>query len=121
MQIIGTGIRINYESFQSNVKTVNIDIIQKAVSECLLYRVSPNFSTESGNSGIVVWAEGRREDGTVGRGVVGFQSFEQKSNFAQPSINALSKAVQQRLEDGRIAFYGSFKVPPQMKEEYEIV
>jgi hypothetical protein len=72
LQIIGRGIQINYESFESNIQTINIENLQKAVSECLLYRVSPNFLPDSGCSGVVVWANGQRVDGTTGSGVVGF-------------------------------------------------
>jgi hypothetical protein len=36
-------------------------------------------------------------------------------------MNANMTAIRERLGSGRIAFYGAFKVPPEMKEHYDIV
>ncbi|KAJ4400846.1 hypothetical protein N0V91_008353 [Didymella pomorum] len=91
-----------------------------AVSHAVLYRVNPDFDPPSGFSGIALYAEGMRTDGTEGPGVVGFQSFVQRSGQVQ-NYNMEGSALDQRLKRGRVAFYGAFQVPHELRKEYTIV
>lgn len=56
---------------------------KRSVSQALLYRVNPIFNPPNGYSGIALYADGVREDGTQGPGIVGFQSFVQRSGYTQ--------------------------------------
>lgn len=91
------------------------------ISRAILYRVSPDFEPPNGYSGVALYADGLREDGTTGFGVVGLQSFVQRSGYPQSFNMPEGKAMQQRLRMGRIAFYGAFQIPDELRKEYEIV
>lgn len=89
------------------------------VSRAVLYRVYPDFDPPTGYSGVALYAEGIREDGSEGPGVVGLQSFVQRSGHVQ-SFEMEGGALEKRLKMGRVAFYGAFVVPEELKE-YVIV
>ena len=86
----------------------------------MLYRVYPDFDPPTGYSGLALYAEGTREDGTEGLGVVGLQSFVQRSGHVQ-SFEMEGGALEKRLKMGRVAFYGAFGVPEELKREYTVV
>jgi hypothetical protein len=90
------------------------------VSRALLYRVYPDFDPPNGYSGIALYADGVRKDGTAGPGVVGFQSFVQRSGHVQ-NFDMEGGALERRLKMGRVAFYGAFEVPEELKRDYSIV
>jgi hypothetical protein len=81
--------------------------------------VYPDFDPPNGYSGIALYANGKREDGTEGPGIVGFQSFVQRSGHVQ-KFDMEGPALEQRLQRGRVAFYGAFEVPAELKS-YDIV
>ncbi|CAN9396913.1 unnamed protein product [Alternaria alternata] len=89
------------------------------VSRALLYRLHPDFTPPNGHSGTALYADGIREDGTEGPGVVGFQSFVQRSGHVQ-NFEMEGPALERRLQLGRVAFYGAFEVPAELKK-YKIV
>lgn len=90
------------------------------VSRAVLYRVYPDFDPPNGYSGVALYAEGMREDGTEGPGVVGFQSFVQRSGHVQ-NFEMEGGALEKRLKLGRVAFYGAFQVPEGLRKEFGIV
>lgn len=90
------------------------------MSRAVLYRVNPDFNPPNGYSGIALYADGKREDGSHGPGVVGFQSFVQRSGHPQSFNMPEGPAMEQRLRTGRIAFYGAFQVPEELRKEYQI-
>jgi hypothetical protein len=100
---------------------VHFKALKEAVARCLLYRVSPTFTTEGGYSGVALYANGPREDNTIGPGVLGFQSFVQKSDFIQPEIGADPQRIRVKLAAGRVAFYGAFPIPQKMRQNHVIV
>jgi hypothetical protein len=53
------------------------------VSRALLYRVYPDLAPPKGHSGTALYADGVGEDGSQGPGIVGFQSFVQRSGHVQ--------------------------------------
>jgi hypothetical protein len=81
--------------------------------------VYPDLDPPNGYSGIALYANGMREDGTEGPGIVGFQSFVQRSGHVQ-NFDMEGPALEQRLQRGRVAFYGAFEVPAELKS-YDIV
>jgi len=90
------------------------------VSRALLYRVSPDFAVPGGQSGLALYAEGEREDGTIGPGIAGFQSFVQRSGHVQ-TFEMEGTALESRLHKGQVAFYGSFQVPDEIRKEHVII
>lgn len=90
------------------------------ISVALLYRIHPILSPPYGHSGIALIADGSREDGSTGPGIVGFQSFVQHSDVTQVSSED-DDVLSQKLEEGVVAFYGAFEVPEELKKNYTIV
>jgi hypothetical protein len=90
------------------------------IARSLLYRESPDFGIPGGQSGLALWADGMREDGTAGPGVAGFQSFVQNSGHVQ-TYDIEGDALDSRLRKGLVAFYGAFQVPDLMRKEHTIL
>lgn len=86
----------------------------------MLYRMHPDFDPPTGYSGVALYADGIREDGTAGPGIAGFQSFVQRSGHVQ-NYNMEGPALDRRLQLGRVAFYGAFEVPEELRREYTVV
>lgn len=121
--IVGEGIFFNQSaaSGTKSPKDQDVSTWSRLVSRAVLYRVSPDFDPPNGYSGIALYADGKREDGTHGPGVVGFQSFVQRSGHPQSFNMPEGPAMEQRLRTGRIAFYGAFQVPEELRKEYTIM
>lgn len=121
--IVGEGIFFNQNAVAGakSMKDHDASTWNRLVSRAVLYRVSPDFDPPNGYSGIALYANGMREDGTYGPGIVGFQSFVQRSGHPQSFNMPEGPAMEQRLRTGRIAFYGAFQVPDELRQEYSIV
>lgn len=117
--VVGEGIFVNQASSKPT-RDQDISTWKDLVSRAVLYRVYPDFDPPTGYSGVALYADGTREDGTEGPGVVGFQSFVQRSGVVQ-SFEMEGGALEKRLKLGRVAFYGAFMVPEELKKEYRIV
>jgi hypothetical protein len=122
VECVGRGIFLNQQETLGSRSDEGIDLAawKDMISIALLYRVDPKFDTPYGYSGIALVANGVREDGSNGPGVVGFQSFVQHSDVTQVH-NEDGDVLNERLEKGIVAFYGAFEVPEQLKKEYTIV
>jgi hypothetical protein len=121
--VVGEGIFLNQTAAAGNSRSLkDHDMMtwEKLISRALLYRVYPDFDPPNGYSGVALYAEGTRQDGTEGPGIVGFQSFVQRSGHVQ-NFNMEGPALEKRLQLGRVAFYGAFEVPEELKQEYTIV
>ena len=114
--VVGEGIFLNAKHNRDD----NFSNWNEVVSRAVLYRVDRDFDPPTGYSGIALYAEGTREDGTNGPGVVGFQSFVQRSDHVQ-SYEMEGDALEKRLKLGRVAFYGAFQIPDELKTDYQIV
>ena len=90
------------------------------ISRAILFRVNPDFEQANGYSGIALYADGVREDGSHGPGVVGFQSFVQRSGHVQ-EYDMEGDALEKRLKKGNVAFYGAFQVPDDLRQKYRIL
>jgi hypothetical protein len=120
--VVGEGIFLNQKAAAGGSKTLkehDASTWKDLVSRALLYRVYPDFDPPNGYSGIALYADGVREDGTEGSGIVGFQSFVQRSGHVQ-SFGMEGSALERRLQLGRVAFHGAFEVPMDLKK-YDIV
>lgn len=120
--VVGEGIFLNQTATAGNSKSLkdhDISTWRELVSRALLYRVYPDFDPPNGHSGVALYADGMRDDGSHGPGIVGFQSFVQRSGHVQ-NFNMEGPALERRLQLGRIAFYGAFEVPEELKREYTI-
>lgn len=120
--VVGEGIFLNQTGSIGGAKSLkdhDMSTWKDLVSHALLYRVYPDFDPPNGHSGTALYADGVREDGTEGPGIVGFQSFVQRSGHVQ-NFEMEGPALERRLQLGRVAFYGAFEVPAELKE-YDIV
>ncbi|KAL1606342.1 hypothetical protein SLS60_003744 [Paraconiothyrium brasiliense] len=117
--VVGEGIFLNHKAAQPT-RDQDISTWKDLVSRAVLYRVYPDFDPPTGYSGIALYAEGVREDGTEGPGVVGFQSFVQRSGHVQ-NFDMEGGALDKRLKLGRVAFYGAFEIPDEVKRHYRIL
>lgn len=121
--VVGEGIFLNQVATSNGSKQLrdhDFSTWEDLVSRALLYRVSPDFDAPNGSSGTALYADGKREDGTEGPGIVGFQSFVQRSGHVQ-NFRMEGKALETRLKHGQVAFYGAFEVPEALKKEYGIM
>jgi hypothetical protein len=120
--VVGEGIFLNQTAAAGNSKSLkdhDMSTWKDLVSRAVLYRVYPDFNPPNGYSGAALYADGRRQDGTQGPGIAGFQSFVQRSGHVQ-NFNMEGSALEKRLQLGRVAFYGAFEVPEDLKREYTI-
>jgi hypothetical protein len=119
--VVGEGIFRNHTVAAGSKPPKDHDMStwKDLVSRALLYRVHPDFDPPNGYSGIALYADGVRHDGTEGPGIVGFQSFVQRSGHVQ-NFEMEGTALDRRLQLGRIAFYGAFEVPDELKRHYTI-
>ncbi|PSN66423.1 hypothetical protein BS50DRAFT_635541 [Corynespora cassiicola Philippines] len=115
--IVGQGVLRNQANFdESSIETeFGYSKWSELISTSILYRVAPDFDPPNGYSGIALCADGERQDGTEGPGVLGFQSFVQRSGAVQ-NFNMEGDALAARLKHGRVAFYGAYPVPEELKE-----
>ena len=120
--VVGEGIFLNQKAAAGGSKSLKghkASTWNELVSRAILYRVYPDFDAPNGHSGTALYADGVREDGTQGPGIVGFQSFVQRSGHVQ-NFEMEGPALERRLQLGRVAFYGAFEVPAELKQ-YDIV
>ncbi|KAF2466192.1 uncharacterized protein BDR25DRAFT_294329 [Lindgomyces ingoldianus] len=117
--VVGEGIFLNQTASVKPSRGHDIGVWKDFVSRCLLYRVHKDFDTPNGHSGIALYADGLREDGTTGPGIVGFQSFVQRSGHVQ-NFKMEGGALERRLKLGRVAFYGAFQVPDELRKAHTI-
>lgn len=117
--VVGEGIFLN-QSAAKPTRNQDITTWKDLISRAVLYRVYPDFEPPTGYSGQALYTEDVREDGTEGPGVVGFQSFVQRSGHVQ-NFEMEGGALEKRLRLGRVAFYGAFEVPDQVKANYQIL
>lgn len=89
------------------------------IARSLLYRVSPDFKPADGYSGVALYTDNVRMDGTTGPAIIGFQSFVHKSPALQ-NFKMEGEQLNQRLRTGDVAFYGAFQLPETLKE-YSVV
>jgi hypothetical protein len=123
VQIVGEGIFLNQnpKASASSFREAPPSEWNNFISRAVLYRVHPDFDPPNGYSGIALYTpDGLREDGTTGPAVVGLQSFVQRSGHVQ-NFDMEGPAFEKRLQAGRVAFYGAFGVPQEVKEKYKIL
>jgi hypothetical protein len=120
---VGEGIFFNQTAIAGAkpAKGHDLSTWEQFVSRAVLYRVSPDFNPSSGHSGMALYAEGSKEDGMHGPGIVGFQSFVQRSGHPQKFDMPEGSHLERRLKEGRVAFYGAFQVPDELRTEYSIL
>jgi hypothetical protein len=116
---VGEGIFYNQTAAAGSKPASGQDLSTwtRFVSRAVLYRVNPDSDPPSGHSGTALYAEGLREDGTHGPGIVGFQSFVRRSDNPQNFRMGEGPHLEQRLKQGRVAFYGAFQVPNELRRE----
>lgn len=92
------------------------------VARSILYRVHPDYPVRGGQSGVPVCVVSENTDGTASRStkVAGFASFVQMVSDVQ-KYDLEGDKLYKRLQEGRVAFYGAFQVPQELREGYRIL
>lgn len=92
------------------------------VARSILYRVHPDYPARGGQSGVPVCVVSDGADETAPRSVkvAGFASFVQMVSDVQ-KYDLEGDKLYKRLQEGRVAFYGAFQVPQELREGYQIL
>lgn len=92
------------------------------VARSILYRVHPDYPARGGQSGVPVCvvSEGADEAAPRSVKVAGFASFVQMVSDVQ-KYDLEGDKLYKRLQEGRVAFYGAFQVPQELREGYQIL
>ncbi|KAG6365290.1 hypothetical protein INS49_006899 [Diaporthe citri] len=92
------------------------------VARSILYRVHPDYPARGGQSGVPVCVVSENTDGTPSHSakVAGFASFVQMVSDVQ-KYDLEGDKLYKRLQEGRVAFYGAFQVPRELREGYHIL
>lgn len=89
------------------------------VSRSVLYRVDPDFRTPGAQSGTAVCVHEESEDKVEVVKIAGFSSFAQQVSDVQ-RFDMEGKKFYNRLEEGRVAFYGALQAPEKLRDEHAI-
>lgn len=100
-------------------KEEGADAWTSLVARSLLFRVHPGYRPPGAQSGSAVCILEECGDGTKLAKVAGFTAFAQE-NTAIQSFDTDGPRLYSRLEQGRVAFYGAFQVPPKLRDEHVI-
>jgi hypothetical protein len=106
--------------YKSSHPTTDVDTWTSLVSRSLLYRIDPNVRAPGAQSGTPVCIHDEAEDKISCAKVAGF------SSWAQPVADITrfdmeGRKFYNRLEEGRVAFYGAFQAPFELRERHSIV
>ncbi|KAK7959605.1 uncharacterized protein PG986_004459 [Apiospora aurea] len=93
---------------------------KRLVARSILYRVAHDYEAPGGQSGTPVCLLDESDPGMHKGKVVGFTSYMQMVQDVQ-HYHVEGDQLTKMLQDGRVAFYGAFKVPREMREEHVIV
>ncbi|KAK7995314.1 hypothetical protein PG990_014087 [Apiospora arundinis] len=133
-QMVGQGILINRQKSKprglrnalnfgrqnENVPS-DIEACKRLVARSILYRVAQDYDAPDGQSGTPVCLLDEESEPGVQRGkVAGFTSYVQMVQDIQ-HYHIEGDQLANMLEHGRVAFYGAFKVPQEMREEHVII
>lgn len=93
------------------------------VARSILYRVHPDYPARGGQSGSPVCVVPETDDenhSPFTAKVAGFASFVQMVSDVQ-KYDLEGDRLYKRLQEGRVAFYGAFQVPEDLRENYVIL
>jgi hypothetical protein len=89
------------------------------VARSILYRVRHEGGVRGGQSGTPVCVLDDSSSPPVAK-VAGFASFVQMASDVQ-RYDLEGDKLYKRLQEGRVAFYGAFQVPSELREGYRII
>lgn len=90
-----------------------------AVARSVLYRVNSSSMPPGALSGTAVCIREELEDGKECAKVAGFSSWAQPAAYTRYDIE--ERKLYSRLEDGRVAFFGAFQAPLELRENHRII
>jgi hypothetical protein len=90
------------------------------VSRSVLYRTDANSNAPGALSGTAVCLREYLEDSTVCAKVAGFSSWAQPVREIT-RFDMEGPKLYNRLHEGRVAFFGAFQAPYQLRESHRIV
>jgi hypothetical protein len=95
------------------------EVWRGTVARSVLYRVNSSSMSPGSLSGTAVCVREEREDGTSCAKVAGFSSWAQPAAYTRFDMDG--PKLYSRLEDGRVAFFGAFQAPTELREHHRIV
>ncbi|KAH7176758.1 hypothetical protein EDB81DRAFT_49846 [Dactylonectria macrodidyma] len=92
------------------------------VARSILYRVRQDVHIRGGQSGtpVCLMEDGGNANAAPVAKVAGFASFVQMASDVQ-RYDMEGDKLYKRLQEGRVAFYGAFQVPDELRDGYRIV
>ena len=100
--------------------SASVETWTSLVSRSVLYRVNSDLRVPGAQSGTAVCIHEEMEDVVASVKVAGFSSFAQAVSDVQ-RFDMEGKKFYNRLEEGRVAFYGALQAPPKLRHEHAIV
>lgn len=113
-----TRFRFHLKGKKSDSQT-SAELWTGTVARSVLYRVNSSPMPPGALSGTAVCIREELEDGTLCAEVAGFSSWAQPAAHSRFDIDG--PKLYSRLEDGRVAFFGAFQAPPELREHHRIV
>lgn len=114
-----TRFRFPFAHKKSDSST-NVETWTCLISRSLLYRVDAALSVPGAQSGTAVCIHEDITDDMSCAKVAGFSSWAQPvSDITRFDMD--DRKLYNRLEEGRVAFYGAFQAPSKLRGEYRVV
>ncbi|CAN9172211.1 unnamed protein product [Alternaria alternata] len=113
-----TRFRFHLKGKKSDSQT-SAELWTGTVARSVLYRVNSSSMPPGALSGTAVCIREELEDGTLCAEVAGFSSWAQPAAYSRFDMDG--PKLYSRLEDGRVAFFGAFQAPPELREHHRIV
>ncbi|KAH7377264.1 hypothetical protein BKA66DRAFT_156482 [Pyrenochaeta sp. MPI-SDFR-AT-0127] len=114
-----TRFRFPFQQKKSDTVT-DVETWTGAVSRSVLYRVDSTSLAPGALSGVAVCVRESSDDDTSCAKIAGFSSWAQPvSDYTRFDMEG--PKFYNRLQEGRVAFYGAFQAPPQLRDGHRIV
>jgi hypothetical protein len=113
-----TRFRFSRKGKKSDTET-SAEVWTGTVARSVLYRVNSSSMPPGALSGTAVCMREQLGDGTLCAKVAGFSSWAQPATYTKFDIDG--PRLYSRLEDRRVAFFGAFQAPPELRENHRIV
>lgn len=112
--------RFRFFQHRKSDANTEIETWTNVVSRSLLYRVDTTSLAPGALSGVAVCVRDILGDSTSRVKVAGFSSWAQPvSDYTRFEMEG--PKFYNRLQEGRVAFYGAFQAPPKLREGHRIV
>lgn len=101
-------------------QSTDVETWTGVISRSILYRTNSAMKVPGALSGSAICIHDESGDNVSCAQVAGFSSWAQPvSDVTRFDLD--DKKIYNRLEEGRVAFYGAFQAPPKLRDEHNIV